>query len=300
MTRKTALKSLNFVLSAVVALAVLGAFVSANRGHPVRAVMLAALAAVLLVPARVKAYYWSDLLAGLHFLSQEDYARSKARTESFLEDLRKRPWLRHLVWLGSSRYSMSAEVLALNNLGAAEVQLGHLDMARAHFARAIELDPECPLPYRNMFTLLMRKASFAEAKPWLEKAAALGWKGGTEDRRAQASALRNATFSTTGNAPVAQPTALTTEPPVIGAYIVSLLNDDVTPLELVISGLEKVFGMTGAQAFATALRVQRAGEAACAGFTDESTAQRKADELRSFVQAGGHELTCTVKPRPTS
>ena len=106
-------------------------------------------------------------------LNQREYHRSKGHSERFLVQLRERPWLQTLIWLGPSSYSLSAEALALNNLGAAELALGEFDSARAHLNQAIARDPRCPLPCRNMGTLTLRTSSTAEAMPWFEKAAAL-------------------------------------------------------------------------------------------------------------------------------
>src|SRR5205814_8674698 len=123
-----------------------GAAVAIRSGAVIPTTALGALFAAVLLSGRVQAYFWSELLAGLHALNRRDYQRSKTHSQRFLAQLRERPWLKHLTWLGTSSYSLSAEVLALNNLGAAEMRLGDFDAARTRFNQAIALDPRCPVP----------------------------------------------------------------------------------------------------------------------------------------------------------
>ena len=88
--------------------------------------------------------------------------------------------------------------MALNNLGAAELAMGEVDAARAHLNEAIAKDPKCPLPYRNIGLLIQSTGSTEEARPWFEKAIALGLRGDWSDRAARASQRNNAELSTTG------------------------------------------------------------------------------------------------------
>ena len=295
MTRTDILKGVYVARLAGLIIFGIGVAVAAQRGAAIPATVLGAVFAALLLSGRVQAYFWSELLSGLHRLNQRDYQTSKIHSERFLAQLRERPWLKRLIWLGTSSYSLNAEVLALNNLGAAETALGEFDTARAHLNQAIALDPQCPLPYRNMGTLILRTASKAEAGPWLEKAVALGLRGDVSDRVVMSSQRRNAELSTTGAVTGARP-APPVQPPVTGAFIVYLLNDEKTPFEFAVTALERVFGMTGATAIFTAQSADKFGRAACAGFADVEVAQGKAEELGSFAQAHGHSLSCAVEP----
>jgi hypothetical protein len=146
MARSDAFKAIYYGRVACIVLAGVGGAVAAQAGRPALGAGLLGIFALLLLSGRAQAYFYAELLAGLHHLNLRDYPRSKAHSARFLEQLRQRPWLKHLIWLATSSYSASAEVLALNNLGAAEVALGEVDAARAHLARAIELDAQCPLP----------------------------------------------------------------------------------------------------------------------------------------------------------
>jgi hypothetical protein len=197
MTRTDALKAIYLLrVGAIVLVGVTGGTATRN-GHFALAVGLGVLLLVLLFSGQVQARFWSELLAGLHWLGQRDYALSKAYSERFLGQLRERPWLRHLMWLGTSSYSLRVEALALNNLGAAEIGLGEMEAARAHLTEGLALDPKCPLFYRNMGVLALRTGS--DAEPWLQKAVALGLNRGWSDRWVRASQRRNAALSTTGS-----------------------------------------------------------------------------------------------------
>lgn len=198
MTRTDALKGVYAARTAGLVAFGVGAAVAGQRGAIVLTAVSAALFLTLLLSGRVQAFFWSELLAGLHKLHRHDYPASKAHSERFLAQLRDRPWLKRLIWLGTSSYSLSVEAMALNNLGAAELALGEVEAARAHLNEAIAKDPKCPLPYRNIGLLILREGSTEEAGPWLDKAVALGLRRDWSDRAAQASQRNNAELSTTG------------------------------------------------------------------------------------------------------
>lgn len=297
MVRTDAFKAIYFLRVGCTLVAGVGGAAAFQGGHTALAAALMALFALTLLSGRVQAYFWSDLLVGLHYLNLRDYPRSKAHSERFLVKLRQRPRLRHLIWLANSSYSADAEVLALNNLAAAEIGLGEIDAARAHLTRAMQLDPKCPLPYRNMGALTLRTGSTTDASPWFEKAATLGLRGDWSDKRALASQRRNAAFSATGVVAETPPIPTPAAQPVSGAYLVQVVNDAVTPFEVVVSGLEQVFDLTGAEALRIARSADESGRAVCAGFNDEREAQRKADELVTFARNEGFSLTCAVAQR---
>jgi ATP-dependent Clp protease adaptor protein ClpS len=265
-----------------------------QNGHGVLGLAaLAGVALLLLLPGFLVRHYWAELQAGFRDLSQRNYVTSKFHSERFLAQLEESPWLRKLAWLGTTIYSRNPEVLARNNLGAAMRNLGEIEPARAQLARAIELDPLCPLPYHNMGVLVLHTATSAEAVPWLEKAKALGLKKGLTNSTAAASQSPNIARAM-GLSGDLVPPAPPPKPRFGGAFRVDLANDDVTPLDFVVSSLEQVFGLTGAEAIRIARAAHRDGWAGCAGFETEAAAQEKADQLLALARAAGFPLSCTV------
>ena len=79
------------------------------------------------------------------------------------------------------------------------------------------------------------------------------------------------------------------------SYVVELVNDDVTPMNLVVHGLQEVFGLTWQQAAQLMLQVHETGRAACAGFESETAAKLKVEELRLIAMAKGYSLGCAVR-----
>jgi tetratricopeptide (TPR) repeat protein len=149
-----------------------------------------AVVVVLLLPGRILGYFWKDLLRGLRLLNAQEFAASKICSQRFLIQVQSKPWLKKLIWLGSGSYSRDPEALALNNLGAAEVQLGELVLARRHLDHAIEVDRLCPLPYYNIGALLRASGAPKEAERWFEQAARLGYKRRLGDKIAIAAQMR--------------------------------------------------------------------------------------------------------------
>ena len=144
----------------------------------------------LVLPGRVLGFFWRDLLRGLRLLNTRQFAESRRHSQLFLQTLHKRPHLRKLVWLGSSTYSRNPEVLALNNLGAAELHLGEIESAKEHLARATMIDRKCPLPYFNMGLIYILEENVEEAERCFQKAARLGYKNRLSDRIVKAAQAR--------------------------------------------------------------------------------------------------------------
>jgi ATP-dependent Clp protease adaptor protein ClpS len=255
---------------------IVGALYATGNRHHVPALAALTLLALLLIPNRIQAYFWSDLVAGFHHLNRRDYVLSKTHSQRFLAQLAARPWLKKLIWLGPTAYSRDAEALARNNLGAAMWKLGELEAAQEQLLHAIVLDPRCPLPHHNMGELLLNATTMATAMPWLEKAEALGFPG-SRGRMLL---------------PPYRPLQ-----PVSGAFVLELINDDLTKMEFVVTALEQLFGLTGAEAIMIMLTVHRDGSAVCAGFDTEAVAQAKADELTALARASGFPLSCRVVAR---
>ncbi len=145
---------------------------------------------LLLLPGRVLGFAWRDLLRGLRLLNARRFTESRRHSLLFLEAIRRRPYLRYFVWLGSSSYSRDPKVLALNNLGAAELALGEKAAAQSHFEAAMQFDPHCPLPHFNMGVLFAGQGDLSEARRYFRHAASLGYTNGLSDRIVRAAQNR--------------------------------------------------------------------------------------------------------------
>jgi hypothetical protein len=144
-------------------------------------IVLAGVILLLLLPGRILGFFWRDLLRGLRLLGARDFEASKRHSAAFLVQVRAKPWLRKLIWLGTSSYSRDPEALALNNLGAAEIGLGNHAAAREHLEASIAVDPLNPLPYWNLAVLSRVLQDEAAAEHWAAEARRLGYSGGISD-----------------------------------------------------------------------------------------------------------------------
>lgn len=144
------------------------------------AALLVALA--FLVPGRVQGYYWRGFFRGRRALGAGQLEASVEQFESFLERLRRRPWLKSLVWLSGSVYTRDVEVMTLNNLGAAWIQLGDWTKAGDVLKRAREKDPESPLPVFNLALLAQVRGEEEKARELLRRATELGYRRTSVDR----------------------------------------------------------------------------------------------------------------------
>jgi tetratricopeptide (TPR) repeat protein len=147
---------------------------------------------LLLIPGRILAYFWRDLLRGLKLLHEKRYEDSIRYNENFLAELQRRPWIRHMIWLGTSSYSRNPKSLAYNNLGAAEFALGRLDAARAHLHEAIREDNLNPLPFHNLALVANKEGNQLEAALMTSSALARGLSFGMTDKIVMGSQKRYA------------------------------------------------------------------------------------------------------------
>jgi ATP-dependent Clp protease adaptor protein ClpS len=83
----------------------------------------------------------------------------------------------------------------------------------------------------------------------------------------------------------------TARPPL---YKVLLLNDDYTPMEFVVSVLERFFQMSHAQAFEIMLTVHKKGLAVVGVFSHE-IAETKVGQVMDYARQHQHPLQCTME-----
>ena len=77
-------------------------------------------------------------------------------------------------------------------------------------------------------------------------------------------------------------------------YKVLLLNDDFTPMEFVIVGLVRIFGMAQENAQEVMLHVHRRGVGVCGVYPFE-VAETKVSQVVDFARRNEHPLQCTME-----
>jgi ATP-dependent Clp protease adaptor protein ClpS len=77
-------------------------------------------------------------------------------------------------------------------------------------------------------------------------------------------------------------------------FRVVLLNDDYTPMEVVVEVLELVFGLDRTRATRIMLEVHTKGKGVCGVFTYE-IAETKVAQVTSYAQQHQHPLLCTLE-----
>jgi ATP-dependent Clp protease adaptor protein ClpS len=77
-------------------------------------------------------------------------------------------------------------------------------------------------------------------------------------------------------------------------YKVFLLNDDYTPMEFVVTLLEKLFGMDREKATRTMLMVHSQGKGICGVYTYE-IAETKVAQVNEYAQRHQHPLMCSME-----
>ena len=77
-------------------------------------------------------------------------------------------------------------------------------------------------------------------------------------------------------------------------YRVFLLNDDYTPMEFVVTLLEKLFGMDREKATRIMLLVHSQGKGICGVYTYE-IAETKVAQVNEYAQRHQHPLMCSME-----
>ncbi len=77
-------------------------------------------------------------------------------------------------------------------------------------------------------------------------------------------------------------------------YKVLLLNDDFTPMDFVVSILQKIFYKSKEDAVKITMNVHTAGVGVCGVFTKD-IAETKAEQVVVYAQENQHPLQCTIE-----
>lgn len=78
-------------------------------------------------------------------------------------------------------------------------------------------------------------------------------------------------------------------------YKVILLNDDYTPMEFVVTVLEKFFAMTHEKAVRIMLQIHHNGLGVCGVFSYE-VAETKVFQVAEYARQHQHPLSCRMEP----
>ena len=78
-------------------------------------------------------------------------------------------------------------------------------------------------------------------------------------------------------------------------FRVLLVNDDYTPMEFVVTVLQRVFRLAHEQAVQVMLKVHTEGAGVCGIFTAE-VAETRVREVLSLARENEHPLKCTMEP----
>jgi tetratricopeptide (TPR) repeat protein len=135
-----------------------------------------AVVVLLLVPGRVQGHYYRELFTARKLLNEGRYTESVPHGERFLTQVRRSPWIKHLIWLSGTVYTPDAEAMTLNNLGAAHLELGHFDRAASAFEAALALDPAYAIAYYNLALLRAAQDDEGRAAGLLRRAQDLGYR----------------------------------------------------------------------------------------------------------------------------
>lgn len=137
---------------------------------------------LLLVPGTIGRWLLKDLLASRSFIAMKNYPAGLAAAQRFLDTLRKRPWIRHAIWTQAGVYTLNVEAMALNNCGAAMLELRQLEDAQSALEGAKNADPHYPIPVFNLAVLAKLKGEVSASEALVAHAAKLGFANGNVDR----------------------------------------------------------------------------------------------------------------------
>jgi hypothetical protein len=105
MSRTTALK-IGYVIALAVLAAGCGILIWATGGDRV---VLLVLLVVLLLPGRILGYFYRDHFRGCRLFTDGVPLQSLDYLHQFLDQIRKRPWQKSLLWLSWSFYTTDVE-----------------------------------------------------------------------------------------------------------------------------------------------------------------------------------------------
>lgn len=144
------------------------------------ALVLLFVVALVLVSGRMAAgYCLRNLFRARDLVDDGQIEQAIATSKAFLSDLAREPWRRHFMHFFIDVQTRNAEAMAHNNIGAASLNAGALDEAKAHFEKALDYDPNYAVAYFNLSIIASVKGDLAGAGRYAAIATRNGYKGGS-------------------------------------------------------------------------------------------------------------------------
>lgn len=144
-------------------------------------IVLIVLAIVFLLPGRINGYFWRTFFTGRHLMTLQQYREAIPHFEQFLSLVREKPWLKKLIIFSWGMYTRDIEVMTLNNLGAANIELAHWEQAKSYLKEATDLDPKSPLPYFNLALIAEMEGNREESIALFQESKKMGYAGNFTD-----------------------------------------------------------------------------------------------------------------------
>lgn len=176
---RTTLRKIVYV---ILLFAVFGALAWLWKSGKISTVALVVTGIGLLLLGRIINYPLRHFYRGLRAFQQRNLDESEQLFNTFLRDLERRPWIKHLIWWSFGVYTFDLEAMTWNNLGAIQNEKGRFADARPLFEKAITLDPKYPKPYFNLAIAAAAEGQTAVAEQYFNQARELGYSGGRFDR----------------------------------------------------------------------------------------------------------------------
>lgn len=136
----------------------------------------------LLLLGRIINYPLRHFYRGLRAFQQQQLEPAEQLFQRFLQDLERRPWIRHLIWWSFGMYTSNLEAMTYNNLGAIRLRQGEFEAAQPFLQKAIALDPQYAKPYFNLAIAAAGLGQREQSGHYFQQAQALGYSGGSFDQ----------------------------------------------------------------------------------------------------------------------
>ena len=137
---------------------------------------LGILVVLLLIPGRIQGHFYRDFFTGRRLFDHDRFGEAIEPLTRFIATVQERPWLKRLLWLSWSTYSIDPEVMAGNNLGACHLNEGNLREAERWLSVAVEKDPQAPLVQFNLGLLWYARGDQKRAAEHLARSRELGFR----------------------------------------------------------------------------------------------------------------------------